>query len=75
MNYRFYIQKMYSKNKQTFISIPKHNKDIESNINNKNDKHDYETIRNIVLEKNEKILNIIIIKQKIINLILYKNII
>ena len=45
---------MYSKNKQTFISIPKHNKDIESNINKKNDKHDYETIRNIVLEKNDK---------------------
>ena len=62
---------MYSKNKQTFISIPKHNKDIESNINKKNDKHDYETIRNIVLEKMIKIL-IIIIKQKIINLILFK---
>jgi hypothetical protein len=45
---------MYSTNKQTFISIPKHNKDIESNINKKNDKHDYETIRNIVLEKNDK---------------------
>ena len=45
---------MYSKNKQTFISVPKHNKDIESNINKKNDKHDYETIRNIVLEKNDK---------------------
>ena len=45
---------MYSKNKQTFISIPKHNKDIESNINKKNDKHDYETIRNIVLEKTDK---------------------
>jgi len=38
---------MYSKNKQTFISVPKHNKDIESNINKKNDKHDYETIREI----------------------------
>ena len=45
---------MYSKNKQTFISVPKHNKDIESNINKKNDKHDYETIRNIVLETNDK---------------------
>ena len=45
---------MYSKNKQTFISVPKHNKDIESNINKKNDKHDYETIRNIVLEKTDK---------------------
>ena len=64
---------MYSKNKQTFISVPKHNKDIESNINKKNDKHDYETIRNIVLEKMINILKIIIIiKQKIINLILYK---
>ena len=48
---------MYSKNKQTFISIPKHNKDIESNINKKNDKHDYETIRNIVLEKNDKTID------------------
>ena len=45
---------MYSKNRQTFISVPKHNKDIESNINKKNDKHDYETIRNIVLEKTDK---------------------
>jgi hypothetical protein len=43
---------MYSKKPKTYITVPKNNQDIKENIdNNKNKKFDYETIRNIVLEK------------------------
>lgn len=44
---------MYSKKQKSYITVPKNNQDIKENIeNNKNkNKHDYETIRNIVLEK------------------------
>jgi hypothetical protein len=46
---------MYSKKSQTFTTVPKQ-QDIKDSIDKKKKTQDYETIRNIVLDKSKNII-------------------